>query len=460
MANARTRARWHDHVMTQEYALSLAAKLAIEADVVALTQELIRIDSSNWGDSVETVGEAEVAEYCAQRLREVGYDPRVYSTTSDSRRGVHLRIPGTDPDADALIVHGHLDVVPAIAEDWSHDPFGGEIDSGFIWGRGAVDMKDMDAMILAVLRHWAREGIRPRRDIILAFFPDEEAGMQHGSAWVVRNHPEFFEGATEAIGEVGGFSISVRDDLRLYPIQTAEKGIRWLRLRAAARAGHGSMIHTDNAVTEIARAVTRIGEHRWPVRRTRTVDAFLAELSDAYGVEIDGSDPEELVSKLGTLGLLVGATLQNTANPSMLNAGYKVNVIPSEATAHIDGRVLPGFEGEFDQTIRELVGEHVNIEPVSTDIAIESAFETATFDLMASVLRQEDPGARAVPYMISGGTDAKALSTLEIACYGFSPLRMPPDLDYWRLFHGVDERVPVEGLQFGVRTLDRFLRSV
>jgi acetylornithine deacetylase/succinyl-diaminopimelate desuccinylase-like protein len=424
MANARARARWHDHVMTQEYALSLAAKLAIEADVVTLTQELIRIDSSNWGDSVETVGEAEVAEYCAQRLREVGYDPRVYSTTSDSRRGVHLRIPGTDPDADALIVHGHLDVVPAIAEDWSHDPFGGEIDSGFIWGRGAVDMKDMDAMILAVLRHWAREGIRPRRDIILAFFPDEEAGMQHGSAWVVRNHPEFFEGATEAIGEVGGFSISVRDDLRLYPIQTAEKGIRWLRLRAAARAGHGSMIHTDNAVTEIARAVTRIGEHRWP------------------------------------LGLLVGATLQNTANPSMLNAGYKVNVIPSEATAHIDGRVLPGFEGEFDQTIRELVGEHVNIEPVSTDIAIESAFETATFDLMASVLRQEDPGARAVPYMISGGTDAKALSTLEIACYGFSPLRMPPDLDYWRLFHGVDERVPVEGLQFGVRTLDRFLRSV
>ena len=231
MANARARARWHDHVMTQEYALSLAAKLAIEADVVTLTQELIRIDSSNWGDSVETVGEAEVAEYCAQRLREVGYDPRVYSTTSDSRRGVHLRIPGTDPDADALIVHGHLDVVPAIAEDWSHDPFGGEIDSGFIWGRGAVDMKDMDAMILAVLRHWAREGIRPRRDIILAFFPDEEAGMQHGSAWVVRNHPEFFEGATEAIGEVGGFSISVRDDLRLYPIQTAEKGIRWLRLR-------------------------------------------------------------------------------------------------------------------------------------------------------------------------------------------------------------------------------------
>ena len=446
--------------MTQEYTLSEQARLVLETDVVTLTQELIRIDSSNWGDSPETVGEAEVADYCAQRLREVGYDPEVYVTTADTRRGVHLRIPGTDPSADALVVHGHLDVVPAIAADWTHPPFGAEIQDGFIWGRGAVDMKNMDAMILAVMRHWARNGIRPRRDVIIAFFPDEEAGMQHGSAWVVNNRPELFEGATEAIGEVGGFSISVRDDLRLYPIQTAEKGIRWLRLRAAARAGHGSMIHTDNAVTELARAVTRIGDHQWPVRRTRTVDAFLAELSDAYGVEIDGSNTEELVSKLGTLGLLVGATLQNTANPSMLDAGYKVNVIPSEATAHIDGRVLPGFEAEFDQTIRELVGERITVEPVSSDIAMESTFETATFDLMASVLRQEDTGARAVPYMISGGTDAKALSRLEIDCYGFSPLRMPPDLDYWRMFHGVDERVPIDGLHFGVRALDRFLRAV
>ncbi len=208
--------------MIADYSLSAAAKLALEADVVTLTQELIQIDSSNWGESPETIGEAEVADYCAQRLREVGYDPEVYITTSDARRGVHLRIPGSDPDADALVVHGHIDVVPAIAADWTHAPFCGEIHDGFIWGRGAVDMKDMDAMILAVLRHWAREGIRPRRDLIIVFFPDEEAGMHHGSAWVVANRPEFFEGATQAIGEVGGFSISVRDDLRLYPIQTAE----------------------------------------------------------------------------------------------------------------------------------------------------------------------------------------------------------------------------------------------
>lgn len=440
------------------YSLTQDARTRLEEEVVRLTQDLIQIDSTNWGESPETVGEAEIAEFCAEVLREVGYNPEVVITTSDRRRGVVLRIPGSDPHADALVVHGHLDVVPAVASDWSHPPLAGEIDQGFIWGRGAVDMKNMDAMILSVVRHWARERIRPRRDVIIVFFPDEEAGMQHGSQWFVQNRPDIFDGATEAIGEVGGFSISVRDDLRIYPIQTAEKGIRWLRLRAAGRAGHGSMIHHDNAVTELAQAVARIGTHKWPIRRTKTVDAFLASLSDAYGVELDPSDTEELVSKLGTLGLLVGATLQNTANPSMLSAGYKVNVIPTEATAHIDGRVVPGYEDEFDETIRELVGNGIAMDYVGHDIALEAPFDTLTVDLMASVLRSEDPNSRVVPYMISGGTDAKALSSLEIDCYGFSPLQMPPDLDYWRLFHGVDERVPVDGLKFGVRTLDRFLR--
>ena len=320
-------------------------------------------------------------------------------------------------------------------------------------------MKNMDAMILAVARHWGRTGERPRRDVIVCFFPDEEAGMVHGSQWFVENRPDLFAGASEAIGEVGGFSLSVNDDLRLYPIQTAEKGIKWLRLSASMRAGHGSMIHEDNAVTELAEAVARIGRHDWPVRRTKTVERFLDELSQAYGIDLTISDTSEVLQRLGTLGMLVGATLQNTANPSMLEAGYKVNVIPTEASAHIDGRFLPGYEAEFDETIRSLVSEHIDIEVMNSDIAIEAPFETTTFDLMASVLRDADPGARAVPYMISGGTDAKALTRLGVDCYGFSPLQMPADLDYWRLFHGVDERVPVDGLQFGVRVLHRFLMA-
>ena len=431
----------------------------VEDDVIELTRSLIRIDSSNFGDDPSTVGEAEVAEYCASVLREVGLNPEVIATSSDRRRAVHVRIPGTDPSAPALLLHGHIDVVPAIAADWSHPPFGAEVDDGFIWGRGAVDMKDMDAMILAVVRGWARHRISPRRDIVVLFLPDEEAGSVHGSHWLTQNRPDLFTGVSEAVGEVGGFSLTVRDDLRLYPIQTAEKGIRWLRLRAAERAGHGSMIHHDNAVTALCEAVAKVGRHRWPIRRTKTVDRFLDDLSSAYGLDLSGGDLEGALARLGTFGALVGATLQNTANPTMLDAGYKHNVIPSEAAASIDGRVLPGFEDEFEETIRELVGDGIAIESVVEDIAIEAPFDTASVDLMASVLRAEDPHARAVPYMISGGTDAKAFTGIGITCYGFSPLQMPADLDYWRLFHGVDERVPLDGLKFGVRVLDRFLRA-
>lgn len=430
-----------------------------ENDVVTLTQELIQIDSSNWGDSPETVGEVEAADYCAQRLREVGLDPEIIVTSSDTRRAVHVRIPGTDPEAGALLLHGHIDVVPAMAADWSRPPFAAEIEDGFIWGRGAVDMKDMDAMILAVVRGWARAGVRPRRDIVVLFLPDEEAGSVHGSHWLVKHRPDLFVGVTEAVGEVGGFSVSVRDDLRIYPIQTAEKGIRWIRLRAKDRAGHGSMLHEDNAVTALCEAVAKVGRHQWPLRRTKTVDRFLDGLSEAYGIDLSSGDITEVLKHLGTLGLLVGATLQNTANPTMLAAGYKHNVIPGEATASIDGRVLPGYEHEFDETIRQLVGDAITIESVNSDIAIEAPFDTLTVDLMASVLRAEDPGAHVIPYMISGGTDAKAFTGIGIDCYGFSPLQMPADLDYWRLFHGVDERVPVDGLKFGVRVLDRFLRA-
>ncbi len=430
-----------------------------ETDAITLTQELIRIDSSNHGESPLTVGEAEAAEFCAHVLREAGWDPEVFATSSDRRRGVVLRVPGTDPSAPALLLHGHVDVVPAIASEWSRAPFGGEIDEGFVWGRGAVDMKDMVAMTLAVVRGWGRTGIRPRRDIVVLLLPDEEAGGWHGSHWLVEHRPDIFAGVTEAIGEVGGFSVTVRDDLRIYPIQTAEKGIRWLRLRARQRPGHGSMIHDDNAVTALCEAAVRVGRHSWPVRRTATVDRFLAGLGEAYGVDVTDEDIGQLLRKLGTFGQLVGATMQNTANPTMLEAGYKHNVIPSEATASVDGRVVPGFEEEFDRTIRELVGEGIEVEMVNEDIALEAPFDTATVDLMASVLRAEDPAARPVPYMISGGTDAKAFSTMGITCYGFSPLQMPAGLDYWRLFHGIDERVPVDGLRFGVRVLDRFLRA-
>ncbi len=430
-----------------------------EGEAVGLLTDLIQIDTSNWGESNETVGEIEAADYCAERLREAGWSPEVFTTTSARRAGVYLRVAGIDPAAPALLLHGHLDVVPAIASAWSRPPFAGEVDSGFVWGRGAVDMKDMDAMILAVVRGWGFTGIRPRRDVVILFLPDEEAGGRHGAHWLAANRPEMFQGVTEAVGEVGGFSVTVRADLRLYPIQTAEKGIRWIRLQATGRAGHGSMLHDDNAITELCEAVTRVARHNWPLRITATVEVFLSELADAYGIELDPRDPAELLRRLGTFGALVGATMRNTANPTMLEAGYKHNVIPTEAFGNIDGRVVPGFEDEFAATIKDLVGAGISVTTEVEDIALEAPFDTATVDLMAEVLRAEDPIAKTVPYMISGGTDAKAFSRFGINCYGFSPLQMPADLDYWRLFHGVDERVPVAGLQFGVRVLDRFLRA-
>lgn len=435
---------------------TLEVVMSAENEVADIVRELIRRNSENWGDSSETVGEAAVADYIAEVLREVGWQPEIIVTTGDSRRAVALRVPGTDPSTPAMLVHGHIDVVPAVVRDWSVPPYEAVVDDGMLFGRGAVDMKDMDGMLIALLRHWGRTGERPRRTLQVLFTPDEEAGGKHGAHWLVANRPDLFEGCTEAVGEVGGFSITVRDDLRLYPIQTAEKGIRWLRMTAKGRAGHGSMINDDNAVTQLCEAVTRVGQHTWPIRLTPTVERFLTELSDAYGVDINPSDMAEVFAKLGTLGSLVGATLQNTANPTMLTAGYKHNVIPQEATAFIDGRVLPGHEREFEEEIKRIVGEQLEVHVDIADIALETTFDGPTVDAMAAALRAEDSGARPVPYMISGGTDAKAFSTLGIRCYGFSPLKLPAGLDYWQLFHGVDERVPVSALQFGVRVLKRF----
>lgn len=437
-----------------------------ESEVVDLLRQLIQIDTTNAGDSPDTVGEAAAAEYVHAALAEVGLEPETFTTTSGRRAGVVVRIPGTDADASTrrLILHGHLDAVPAQAGDWSVDPFAAEVatDLGqdMVWGRGAVDMKDMNAMMLAILRDWARTGVRPKRDIVAMFLPDEEAGGRHGAHWLVDNRPDIFDGVTEAVGEVGGFSLTVRDDLRLYLVQTAEKGLAWMRLHAEGRAGHGSMLNDDNAVTALCEAVARVGQHRFPVQVTDTVRGFVEALSDALGVDLDPEDLEGLKRAVGPAARIIGATLSNTAAPTVLSAGYKTNVIPGSATAEIDGRFLPGQGEDFLATIDELLGDRVTREFINHDVALETTFDGPTVDLMAASLRAEDPHARAVPYMLSGGTDAKAFSRRGIRCYGFVPLQLPPELDFGSLFHGVDERVPVDSVRFGVRVLDRFLRQV
>ena len=430
-------------------------------EVVRLCQELIRIDSTNYGDG-SGPGEQAAAAYVVALLREVGLEPTVIES-DPGRTSVVVRLEGQDRDRPALCLHGHLDVVPANAADWQVDPLGGELRDGCVWGRGAVDMKDMDAMILACVRDLARTATKPPRDLVVAFFADEEAGGVKGAHYVVDHHPELFDGVTEAVSEVGGYSVTVPTaaggDTRAYLVQTAEKGILWVRLVARGRAGHGSVPNDENAVVRLAEAITRIHDHTWPREYIASVRALLDGLSELTGTGYADDDLDDLLAHLGGAQGFVRGTLQDTANFTMADAGYKHNVIPQTASASLDARFLPGHDDELLATIRELAGEHVEVEVVHHDIALDAPFEGPLVEAMKAALLAEDPGAQILPYCLSGGTDNKALSRLGITGYGFAPLQLPADLDFAPMFHGIDERVPVAALEFGVRVLGRFIAT-
>ncbi|MFE2048685.1 M20/M25/M40 family metallo-hydrolase [Streptomyces sp. NPDC059459] len=425
-------------------------------EVVRFTSELIRIDTTNRGGG--DCRERPAAEYAAARLAEAGIEPTLLERT-EGRTNVVARIEGTDPSADALLVHGHLDVVPAEAADWSVHPFSGEVRDGVVWGRGAVDMKNMDAMILAVVRDWARQGVRPRRDVVIAFTADEEASAEDGSGFLADRHAALFEGCTEGVSESGAFTFHDGAGRQFYPIAAGERGTGWLKLTARGRAGHGSKVNRENAVTRLAAAITRIGDHEWPLRLTPTVRAALTELAAVYGIETDLSDVDALLDKLGPAAKLVEATVRNSSSPTMLDAGYKVNVIPGEAVAQVDGRFLHGHEDEFRSTLDRLTGPDVDWEFVHREVALQAPVDSPTYAGMRAAVQEFAPEGHVVPYCMSGGTDAKQFSRLGITGYGFAPLKLPEGFDYQALFHGVDERVPVEALHFGVRVLDRFLRT-
>ena len=429
----------------------------LEEETVLFCQEMIQIPSVNYGEGKGD--ERLIAEYVARKLSEVGIDAELIES-APNRVNVVAKIAGSDITRPGLVLHGHLDVVPADASDWSVDPFSGEIKDGFIWGRGAVDMKDMDAMLLASVRMWQQVGYKPPRNILLIFFADEEASGTYGSRWLVKNRPELFKGYTEAISEVGGFSVTITGDHRLYLIESAQKGIQWLKLSAKGTAGHGSFINTDNAVTKISNAVSRIGSYEWPQVPTKTNKLLFKKIAELTGDKFDPANFKNLLKHLGSAAKMIGATLTNTANPTMLEAGYKANVIPQSASAVVDGRFLPGHESDLVETITKLAGQEIDIEVITRDIALEADFSGSLVEAMCNALATEDSQAIPVPYLMSGGTDNKALSDLGIIGYGFSPLRLPTNLDFFSLFHGVDERVPIDGLKFGVRVLYEFLENV
>lgn len=428
-------------------------------EVARICQELMRIDTTNFGNN-EGMGERKAAEYVMELLHEVGLDPELFESLP-GRANVVVRLPGLDPTRPALVLHGHLDVVPAQADEWSVNPFGGEEIDGMLWGRGAVDMKDMVAMMLAVVRQMAREGRKPARDIVLAFFADEEAGGIYGADWAVKNRPDLFEGATEAISEVGGYSTMINGQ-RAYLLQTAEKSLSWLKLIAKGTAGHGSQVAQDNAVTKLSAALARIGQYQWPHLITPTVDQLLRGVADMTGLPYEPDNPamiDALLDAMGPAARFVGATVRHSTNPTQLMAGYKANVIPRVAEAVVDARFLPGHEQAGMATLRELAGPGIEFEPLVESVALEVPFSGNLVDAMVASLKEFDPGARVLPYSLSGGTDNKSLSQLGIVGYGFAPLQLPEELDFPAMFHGVDERVPVSALTFGVKVLDRLLAT-
>ncbi|MGW7480272.1 M20/M25/M40 family metallo-hydrolase [Nonomuraea muscovyensis] len=416
--------------------------------VAEICSDLIRFNTTNPGS-----GERPAAEYTATLLAEAGLEPVVFES-EPRRTTVVARFEGDSPDA--LLIHGHLDVVPADPAEWRMHPFSGEIVDGCVYGRGAVDMKGSCAMTLATVLGMRARGLRPRRDVVLAFLADEESTGDLGSRHAVTEHRELFDGVTEAISESGGFSVTSGGH-RVYPVAVGERGTAWMRLTAHGVAGHGSRPAVDNPVATLVAALARLASYQWPVRLTPSVAALLRSLSEITGQEIDLDRLDAEAERLGPLGTLFKGQIRNSANPTMLQAGYKVNVVPSTAEAHVDGRYLPGLQEEFLATIDELLGPRITREFVNLEDAPAAPYPSVFFDELAGALVAEDPQARPVPYVMSGGTDAKSFARIGIQGYGFAPLMLRPDLDYFGMFHGKDERVPVEGLEFGTRVLTRLL---
>ena len=429
----------------------------LQREAVSITADLIRIDSTNTGDSA-TIGDGEtrVCHRIAELLAEVGIESELVES-EPGRGSLFARVPGAESDVGGLVVHGHVDVVPAVASDWTVHPFSGEIHDGYLYGRGAVDMKNMIGMMLAVVRHYARNSIRPRRPLLLAFFADEEAAGIKGAKWLVRNRPDLFEGMTHALSEVGGFSVTCAGR-RVYPVATAEKGVAWAKLTARGTAGHASRPTADNAVATLAEAVATVAGRHYPVTPTESVSALATAVGDLTGENIGIAELPERLEVLGHFADLVRPSLTDTASPTMLNAGYKTNVIPGTAHAEIDCRVLPGSEDRFRAEIEELVGDDIEIDWI-WEPPIEAAADDPLVDVIRAAVTESDPDAMVVPYLLPASTDNKHLARLGIAGYGFVPLQVPEDFDVFGNFHAVDERVPVDALRFGVDVLERILKT-
>lgn len=427
------------------------------ASALAHLKALLRIPSIN-----PPGNERPCVEYVARVLSEHGIEHTVVESDA-GRPNVVGRLRGSGK-AKPLLLNAHLDVVPVDRHKWTHDPFGAEEAHGCIWGRGAIDMKNMAAMSLATIV--ALKNVPLDRDVIFAAVADEEAGSNHGALYLVQRRPELVS-AEYVLGEGGGHTLHV-GRRQICPIQVAEKGICWFELTAHGEPGHGSMPHPENAVVKLARAIERLGEVRLPPHVLPVVQQFLEELAGPAAPVI----PRLLTPRLANhlLAVLervdpsrargVGAMLRNTVAPTMLAAGAKVNVIPSKASAHIDGRVIPGQTiAQFLDEIRAVIGPELEITVHEQHEGVTFSSDTPLYDAIQQKLSKHAPEATVVPYMVPGFTDAFAYARLGATCYGFAPVKLPRELDFAKMFHGHDERIPVDGFLWGTDVLCELVRD-
>jgi acetylornithine deacetylase/succinyl-diaminopimelate desuccinylase-like protein len=431
-------------------------------DAVKHLAALIRIDTTN-----PPGNETPASEYLAGMLRGAGLEPTLVGATPE-RKNVVARVRG-DGSKAPLLLGAHVDVVPAEPSAWRHPPFSGEIHDGYLWGRGAIDMKHMAVMSALAVMRLKREGVKLKRDVIFAGVADEEAGCDLGSKFLVDHHPELVK-AEFALGEAGAFTVWLEGEA-LYPIQVAEKGTVWMKLRAVGKPGHGSLPKEHNAVTRISEAIAALGRARLPHHRVPLVDKYLREIAATQKFprsflirNLHRRRIADLVFKQMPdrgVAAALAASLSNTAVPTVLRAGSKVNVVPGAAEAEVDGRSLPGqTSADLIREVQRVVGEDVEIEVLRDMPPVEHPPESALWDVLRAAVERGHVGARVVPYLAPGFTDAKNWSRLGCRSYGFMPLRFPDDgVKFADLFHGHDERIPVEGLKWGVELLYEVVRD-
>ncbi|NKB71113.1 MAG: M20/M25/M40 family metallo-hydrolase [Candidatus Latescibacteria bacterium] len=424
---------------------------------VARLQSMLRFDTTN-----PPGNERALVEHLAAELASEGLQAQILES-APQRANLVVRLEG-DGSERPLLLLSHLDVVPAEPAQWSHPPFAGEVADGLVWGRGAVDSKLTTTVGIQVLLLCKRLGLPLKRDLVLVAAADEELGGVHGVQWLAENHPDVFD-AEYGINEAGGFALLV-DGRPVYTCQVGEKGGAELDIITHGQPGHSSVPHDDNAVFHLAQALARMAGQKMPHRLTPSVRAFFEETARVQQREQVAQDllalldPERQVEALARLPLgqptrlMFDAMLRSTCAPTVLQAGIKRNVIPSAATAQLSGRPLPGVDAEtFVEEVRSLVGDEVELNLGTFRPGVEFKHQTPLFDAIAASMGQWDPQGAVVPYMVTGGTDARFLRDRDIQIYGFIPMRYEEGMDFFDLCHGHDERVSVANVHFAVQVL-------